>query len=301
MGAVAAPRAGALPAGARCPACGGGGARPAASAFRDPLLSCPACGHRWVPEPEGRVPSPGFYDDLHEKGLINPLPEGERRAMLDERLRLIEEWTGRGSILDVGCGDGAFLARAEARGWDVFGLETSAEAAARARAAVRGAIACAPLEQAEAALPRELDAITFWDCLEHLVDPAGALALVRGRLRKGGVLGVTMPNAAGAEARLWGPRWRYLDLARYGHLHHFTPRSLRALVERIVQPSRVEVRFYGSVDLRDVPVLAPVAARPAGTWILDHASGVLGRLGAPMRLGSTLLLRAQVDAATGRG
>jgi SAM-dependent methyltransferase len=291
MMALAAPRAEPFPA---CPACAAPGARPSPTAFADPLLACPACGHRWVADPS-RVPSAAFYDHLHEEGLINPLPEAERRAMLDERLRLIEQWRAPGRLLDVGCGDGAFLARAEARGWTAIGLETSPEAAARARTAARGPVFCAPLEQA--ALPGDLDAVTFWDCLEHLVDPAAALRRVGARLRPGAVVAITMPNAGGAESRLWGPRWAYLDLARYGHLHHFTPRSLRRLLERAGGASLVDVTTRGSVDLRHVPALAPLARRRGGPWALDKASGLLARVGGPIRLGSTLLVRARVLAA----
>jgi SAM-dependent methyltransferase len=285
MMALAAPRAEALPA---CPACAAGDARSSPSAFADPLFACSACGHRWVAD-LSRVPSAAFYDHLHEEDLINPLPEAGRRLMLDERLRFIAEWHAPGRLLDVGCGDGAFLARAEARGWTVVGLETSPEAAARARAACRGTIVCAPLE--ETAIRGEFDAVTFWDCLEHLVDPAAALRQVGARLRPAAVVAITMPNAAGAEARLWGPRWLYLDLARYGHLHHFTPRSLRRLLERAAGATRVDVRTQGSVDLRHVPALSPLARRPAGPWALDRMSGLLARVGRPLHLGSTLLVR----------
>jgi len=290
MMALAAPRAEPLSA---CPACAAGGPRPSRSAFADPVLACPACGHRWVADPT-RVPSAAFYDHLHEADLINPLPEAARRAMLDERLRFVEDWRAPGTLLDVGCGDGAFLARAEARGWTTVGLETSAEAAARARAVARGRVVCAPLEQA--ALPGELDAVTFWDSLEHLVDPAAALRQVGARLRPGGVVAVTMPNAAGAESRLWAAGWPYLDLARYGHLHHFTPRSLRRLLERAGGATRVDVVTRGSVDLRHVPALSRIAGGPAGRWALDKASGALARVGRPARLGSTLMARARRGA-----
>ena len=292
MVATAAPPA--EPASTGCPACGASDPRPARSVFVDPLLACAACGHRWVEGPAGREPSSEFYDDLHEKGLINPLPDAVRRDFLDERLRLIEEWRRPGLLLDVGCGDGAFLARAEARGWSVVGLESSAEAAARARAAVRGQVVCAPLEQA--ALAADFDAVTFWDSLEHLVDPAAALRRVTTRTRAGGVIAITMPNAAGTEARVWGRRWPYLDLARYGHLHHFTPRSLRRLVERAAGAARTDVRTYGSVDLRFAPALAMLARRPGGTWTLDRASGLLARVAVPLGRGSTLLMRAQLPA-----
>jgi SAM-dependent methyltransferase len=285
----AAPRADAPP--SSCPACAAGRPRPTPSAFDDPLRACRSCGHRWVADPT-RVPSAAFYDHLHQEDLINPLPETARRVMNDDRLRLVEEWRAPGRLLDVGCGDGAFLARAEARGWTVVGLETSPEAAERARAATRGTVVCAPLEQA--LLPGEFDLVTFWDSLEHLVDPAAALRRVRAHMRPGSVIAITMPNAAGAEARLWGRRWHYLDLSRYGHLHHFTPRSLRRLLERAGGAGRMDVRTSGSVDLRYVPALSPLARRSGGTWALDRASGLLARLGARRHLGSTLMVRAEV-------
>ena len=193
--ALAAPRAGPSPA---CPACAAGRPRPARSAFADPLLACGSCGHRWVAD-TGREPSAAFYDHLHKEDLINPLPDAARRVMLDERLHFIETWRSPGRLLDVGCGDGAFLARAETRGWTVVGLETSPEAAERARAATHGMIVCSPLE--EALLPGEFDAVTFWDSLEHLVDPAAALRRVRAHMRAESVVAITMPNGAGAEAR----------------------------------------------------------------------------------------------------
>jgi SAM-dependent methyltransferase len=295
MMALAAPRADALR--ASCPACADADGQPAPSAFPDPLLACPSCGHRWVADPGRHEPPSAFYDELHEKDLINTVAPEERHAMLDARVRAIEEWRPPGRLFDVGCGDGAFLARAEARGWSTTGLETSPEAAARARSVVRGSILCAPLERA--ALPADLDAVTFWDCLEHLVDPLAALMKVGERLRPGGVVAITMPNAAGAEARLWGPRWVYLDLSRYGHLHHFTALSLRRLVARTFGVTRIDVRTHGSVDLRYVPALAALARRSGGTWTLDRASGLLARAGQPFGLGSTLMLRAQKGRADG--
>ncbi|PYQ02123.1 MAG: hypothetical protein DMF82_17175, partial [Acidobacteria bacterium] len=89
------------PPAAACPACGDGHARATPTAFADPLLLCAACGHRWIVDPAGREPPSGFYDDLHEKGLINPLPDDVRRDFLDERLQLIEEWRRPGTLLDV--------------------------------------------------------------------------------------------------------------------------------------------------------------------------------------------------------
>ena len=55
-------------------------------------------------------------------------------AIWSEALARIEENSGRGPLLDVGCGGGQFLAFARARGWrELEGVEPSPEAAERAR------------------------------------------------------------------------------------------------------------------------------------------------------------------------
>ena len=66
--------------------------------------------------------------------------------------------------------------------------------------------------------------------LEHVEDPAAALARVHGWLRPGGVLLVGVPNLDSMQARLGGPVWFHLDLPR--HRTHFTATGIRTLVER---------------------------------------------------------------------
>ena len=58
--------------------------------------------------------------------------------------------------------------------------------------------------------------MTFWDVLEHLPAPAAAVRGAAALLEPGGLLAVSLPNAAGAEALLCGSRWRYHDLASMG-------------------------------------------------------------------------------------
>jgi hypothetical protein len=66
--------------------------------------------------------------------------------------------------------------------------------------------------------------------LEHVADPAAAIARVAGWLRPGGVALVGAPNLASLQARLGGARWHHLDLPR--HRTHFTVAGLHALLAR---------------------------------------------------------------------
>jgi hypothetical protein len=73
-----------------------------------------------------------------------------------------------------------------------------------------------------------LGACVMWHSLEHLADPLAALKEIAAMLSPGGTLLVAVPNAEGAQARLFGERWFHLDVPR--HLYHFGERSLREVV-----------------------------------------------------------------------
>lgn len=52
------------------------------------------------------------------------------------------------------------------------------------------------------------DAITMWEVLEHLPDPVATMQGLRGRLRPGGVLMLSTPNAGHWQAVRAPERWR---------------------------------------------------------------------------------------------
>jgi SAM-dependent methyltransferase len=132
----------------------------------------------------------------------------------------------RGSVLDVGCATGAFLARAKARGWTVAGAEVAAYA--RAAAAARLGVAI-PASLADLPAGARYDVVTLHHVLEHVADPGPFLRdeiLPRVRRR----LLVEVPNFDALAARRHGPRWR--DLRPDQHLFHFTRRTLPPLLRR---------------------------------------------------------------------
>lgn len=138
---------------------------------------------------------------------------------------------GAGRALDIGCGRGVLLARLRAMGWDVWGIEPDAEAAAAAERAVGlpGRIARCPAEEATYP-PAFFHLVTLTHSLEHLDEPLAVLTRVRRWLRPDGVLRVRVPDIGSAEARLFGHLWHGLDVPR--HRHHFTASTLTLLLAR---------------------------------------------------------------------
>lgn len=165
---------------------------------------------------------------------------GHRREQADELVRHLPAPAGRGRLLDVGCGEGSFLAEMQVRGWDVEGIEPSAEGAAAARArgvaVVEGTLAEVTMDAGS------LDAITFRLAFEALADPAAALEKCRDALRPGGSLWIATPSLESVAHRRFGADWVFLDVPRSAVL--YTPSSLARLLERhglevgAVRPSR---------------------------------------------------------------
>jgi SAM-dependent methyltransferase len=186
-----------------------------------------------------------------------------------------------GRLLDVGCGDGRFLAAMAARGWRVEGIETESAAAALARHRTGGTVHESPLEETD--LPdAAFDMVSLLHVLEHVPDPRATLKAVRRVLAPGGTLLLALPNVLCLEATLFRSDWYPLDLPR--HYWGFTPHTL----VRLVEECGFDVR-----SLRYYPFLyAPQSLRYVLRW--GHATG---RAPAPV---STAPRRAEVGGARTR-
>ena len=137
-------------------------------------------------------------------------------------------WRGRGRLLDVGCGAGKFLYRMRELGWEVTGLDFSPRAVAAVRAngikALEGTLPHAELQAGS------FDVVCMRHTLEHVPEPRVTLRCAWDLLDRGGMLLIQVPNF-----RTWDVKWfadeaLALDLPR--HLLHFTPETLKSLMER---------------------------------------------------------------------
>lgn len=131
---------------------------------------------------------------------------------------------GRGTLVDVGCGGGSLLGMARERGWAAIGFDPSTEAVAQARSLGLEAYQLSwppcPLEDESA------EAITFINVLDHMTDPASALAEAFRVLRPGGWLYVRVPNGPW-HVPLMGILSRLgLGNVPVVHLHAFGRRSI---------------------------------------------------------------------------
>ena len=175
----------------RCPVCGGTrwSARRRATSLRD----CAGC----TTVLNDRSSSRGEEESRYSDGRLPD--EGSETAIAASRW----EWVGRLlppdadprriSVLDIGCGQGAFLGEARRAGHRVAGVEISAAAVERCR---RSGLEVLHGSLFDVGLPHgPWDIITFWDVLDQLEDPLEALRVAAGGLTSRGLIVVRGRNA----------------------------------------------------------------------------------------------------------
>ncbi len=199
-------------------------------AMEEKVVVCTGCGlgriHPMLTPNRLRA----FYPDEYygEPGSkFQPMIEGLVRAVGERHTSFLSRGLNAGArILDVGCGRGVILGALADQGFEVHGLEISAEAARGAdpRAEIRIADNLKDAEYRTASF----DQIIIWHVLEHVDDPAGTLREAHRILKPGGRLIVAVPNFSSLQARCTGAAWFHLDLPR--HLYHFPLSALRQLL-----------------------------------------------------------------------
>lgn len=241
------------------------------------LDRCPDCGLVWLSH-QTPPPEHGGYRAYYTHGVESPTAPPVRRrlrrqlfhagfeygetkpglvARLAVRVRPLRDLVGRtvlwlpadarGRLLDVGCGNGMFIARMKELGWEAVGLDPDPEAVEVAHRAFGVEAHVGRVENT--ALPEaSFDAVTLSHVIEHLPDPVATLRACARLLRPGGRLIALTPNPLGLACRWFGPDWRGWEPPR--HLFVFTPTALRTCADRaglVVEDLRTTAdgaRFY---------------------------------------------------------
>ena len=199
------------------------------------LARCPTCGLQF------QHPRPVFEQLVRAVygGAYHPPADASvdtRRRGLERQLERLQAMLAAPcrAMLDVGCGAGAFIQFASARGWQVDGTDVVVTDWARETGARLWEGQLPDIEFG----PARFDVVRFNHVLEHTQHPLDELRRAREVVTSGGILVVGVPNLAGltnslknwqSRLHLKVKRWRH-----YGALHHlwfFTPGTLRRLVE----------------------------------------------------------------------
>lgn len=201
------------------------------------------------------------------QGEVSDYYKGARKEML----RFIP--SGCGTLLDVGCGAGAFGALVKQTfGAQVWGVDPSFSVSTVAPQVIDHFVK--DFFSDKLGLPQNFfDVITFNDSLEHFPDPLPPLEVCRSLLKSGGVIIASIPNVRYIENVkhfLVEMDWKYEDkgIRDRTHLRFFTKQSIMRTFEEagydIVLMEGINRRYWWWEGKRFFPVRLIL-----GKWILD--------------------------------
>jgi SAM-dependent methyltransferase len=191
------------------------------------LVRCPACSLVWLQNPPAPAEMGAHYGPDYDRAIARGGADPDHWR---ERCETVLQHKSEGSILDLGCSSGGFLAAMQRPSWKLFGVEMSDVVALEAVTSCGadvfvGEILDAPFK------PASFDVITCFHVFEHLYQPREVLAKVAEWLKPGGIFYTMMPNIDSAGAHIFGSYWYALELPR--HLYHFSPESLRKVANSV--------------------------------------------------------------------
>jgi len=171
--------------------------------------------------------------------------QGKRNKLFHHILNRIEKKIQRGRLLDVGTGCGFFLLAAKKRGWEVEGIEPSAESVEVAQKLSNFKILQGTLQDYEG--KDQFDVITLINVLEYSALPWREIERAKQLLRPGGLVYMRFINGAlhskiyrlGIRCGLSKRISKFLVF----HYYAFTPKFIRRL---LVNGAFDKIRIHNS-------------------------------------------------------
>jgi len=263
------------------------------------VYRCPACRH--VSVPAGLALADDGLSIYESERPIFEM-DGNIEYYLDDgnmlaaraKAAFVREFSPKGRLLDVGSSYGHFLA-AIGSAHDAYGLELNRGAVSWSIDRFGVASRAGSIYEMPADLPATFDVITCWDVIEHLAHPELALARLRDRLKAGGWLFLSTPDAGSLVARLMGRHWHYMDPVQ--HINLFS----RSNLSRVLQEAGFAIRacrYFGhpyrvSYVLNRLSYLARETPVAPAIRLLASAAGPLKRIRISLKLWDVMGIAAQ--------
>jgi ubiquinone/menaquinone biosynthesis C-methylase UbiE/Zn ribbon nucleic-acid-binding protein len=219
-----------------CPACETSSALTVPVRDKADIVRCSECSLvylRTQPDKEQTLLYYQQYADDHShmrlpKSIDEIQSSGLRRGYFMQEL--MEFVKPPGSMLDIGCGWGAFLAHAREKGFVPHGLDVCHKAAHFSLTILGIQTVCAELEDYPTSHDGTHDVVVAIHTLEHLANLSYVLTRIHQLLKPGGIFGGIVPNFESFCSHVEQDSWPWLDANT--HYVHFGPATLRYALER---------------------------------------------------------------------
>jgi 2-polyprenyl-3-methyl-5-hydroxy-6-metoxy-1,4-benzoquinol methylase len=186
------------------------------------LVKCKSCGLVFGKRIPTQEDLQAHYVQYKRNNYISPITIKRYEELLDQ----FGPYRKNNRLLDIGCGDGHFLAVAKQRGWEVFGTEFTDEAVKVCRE--KGiSIHQGDLKNFSA---DEFDVITSFEVLEHINNGVEHIQKIKSLLRNGGLFYFTTPNFNSVSRKYLGGKWNVIEYPE--HLIYYTVRTVTELLTK---------------------------------------------------------------------
>lgn len=183
----------------------------------------------------------GLDQTQYTERYVSPLdPDYKSNRDVAQSWKFLAEHAPQpGRIMDIGCGNGCLLHLAREAGWDVRGMELSAEAAEAIRSDQGIDVEVANFLEYESSDDEQYDVVVLRHVLEHLPDPLLAMQKIGELLRPGGLALLEFPNTRSLSYAVKrflknrGLRNRKFDEDwRPGHCNEYCRESFEVLLDK---------------------------------------------------------------------
>lgn len=189
------------------------------------LSKCSACGLYYLnPFPTEKQLQRAYDESYYGIGekKFNPTVERVVDWFRQRNARAFaQRLKSRAKVLDIGCGNGSFLANLGKQGdFQLYGLEPEGKSAERASLHSKINLHIGYLEERTYPLAF-FDAIVLTHVFEHLPEPTKTMDIISEIAKDGATLQIEIPNIVSWQAQIFKGKWLHLDPPR--HLNMYPP------------------------------------------------------------------------------